>query len=165
MRSGPGGLKHSESGTQSPARVRRPRHGIPAAEGVPGNYYLFELFIEMRVNGITHLGYPKIAIRDAGVTPPVIRWGSPAKLAWPDPRFPHAPWIDDPENGLAKRWLTSPESLLGAEGMVGKRKYRFEEILQETKGQVVYSLFCEEDQTRAAYAFSREVFGAGKHLA
>jgi len=37
-------------------------------EPVPGSYYFFELFIEIEINGVTHLGYPQWAIRDMGTT-------------------------------------------------------------------------------------------------
>lgn len=129
---------------------------------VPGNYYSFEMFIEIAIGGKTYLGYPKLAIRDIGKTPPVIRWGSSPKLAWPNPAIPRAPWIDVPNKGLGGRTITSPEDVLGAEGMVGNKRCRFEQILEVGKNQVVFSLFCPQDQTRIAYGFSRDMFLSGK---
>ncbi len=130
----------------------------PSPQDLPGNYFFFELFIEISVGGVSYLGYPKQAIRDLGCTPPVLRWASPIKLAYPDPAVPRLPWIDDPITGLLQRTINSPEDVLGSEGLVGGRKYRFEKILQETKGQIVYSLFNDASKTRIAYAFSREMF-------
>jgi hypothetical protein len=127
-------------------------------ERVPGNYYSFEMFIEITTRGVTHLGYPKQAIRDIGKTSPVIRWGSSLKLSWPNPAVPRAPWIDVPNKGLAGRILASPEDILGAEGMLGNKLYRFHQILNVGKNQVVFSLFCPENQTRIAYGFSRDMF-------
>jgi len=129
-----------------------------------GNYYFFELFIELKIDGAIYLGYPKRPIRDVGTTPPVICWATPLKLSFPDPAIPRVSWIDDAQNGLSKRTMNSPEDLLSAQGLIGGRKYRFEQILQQTKGQVVYSLICDEDETRIAYAFSRELFSVEKAL-
>jgi hypothetical protein len=130
-------------------------------ERIPGNFYFFEMFIEIAIDGRTHLGYPKQAIRDIGKTPPVIRWGSSPKLSWPNPAIPHVPWIDVPNKGLAGRTIASPEDVLGAEGIVGNKHYRFDQILDVGKNQVVFSLFCPENQTRMAYGFSLEVFRGG----
>jgi hypothetical protein len=91
-----------------------------------------------------------------GATRPVFRWASPLKLAVPDPSIARMRWTDDPKTGLAQRTITCAQDLLGAEGVVGQRKVRFEKILQETKNQVVYSLYNEDSQFRIAYAFSRE---------
>jgi hypothetical protein len=129
---------------------------------IPGNYYFFEFFIEISLDGVIYLGYPKTAIHDVGVTPPVLRWASPLKLAAPDPSISRIRWIDDPKTGLAQRTITCAQDLLGAEGIVGKKKLRFEQILQETKNQVVYSLYNEDGQFRIAYAFPRELFGGGQ---
>jgi hypothetical protein len=131
-------------------------------ELLPGRYYSFKLFIDITVNGNRHLGYAKQAIRDIGKTPPVIRWGSSMELSWPSPEIPHARWIDDPKSGLLGRTITSPEDFLGAEGTIGDKRYRFEQILDLGKNQVVFSLFRPENQTRIAYGFSREIFECGK---
>jgi hypothetical protein len=77
-------------------------------ELVPGNYYFFEFFIEVEIEKVTHLGYPMQAIRDVGTTPTLIRWCSPLKLCWPDPKIPRAKWIDVPTKGLSERTITSP---------------------------------------------------------
>jgi hypothetical protein len=127
-------------------------------ERVPGNFYFFEMFIEIAMDGTTYLGYPKLAIRDVGQAPPVIRWGSSPKLSWPNPAIPRVPWIDVPAKGLSGRTIKSPEDMLGAEGMVGNKNYRFDQILDAGKNQVVFSLFCPENQTRTAYGFSRDMF-------
>lgn len=129
---------------------------------VPGNYYFFDFFIEIILNGVTYLGYPKQAINDLGTTPPVVRWGSPIKLAFPDPSISRLRWTDDPKTGLAQRSLTCAQDLLGAEGIVGGKKLRFEGILQETKSHAVYSLYSEDEKFRMAYGFSRELFAGPK---
>jgi hypothetical protein len=135
---------------------------VVAPKPTPGNYYFFEFLIEIIVEGVTYLGYPKTAINDLGVTPPALRWASPLKLALPDPSMSRMRWIDDPKTGLAQRAITCAQGLLGAEGIVGQRKLRFEGILQETKNQVVYSLYNEDGQFRIAYAFPRELFAGPK---
>jgi|SRR5271156_4277960 len=127
-------------------------------ELVPGNYYFFELFIEIKINGITHLGYPQRAIRDMGTNPPLIRWCSPTKLCWPNPAVPRGQWIDVPTKGLSERTIASPEDVLGAEGKVGDKTYLFERILDAGKHKVVFRLFCPENQTSTAYGFPREMF-------
>ena len=137
-------------------------HKDAPQELVPGNYYFFEFFIEIQIDKVTHLGYPKQAIRDTGTTPPTVRWGSPLKLCWPDPAIPRAKWIDVPTKGLSGRTVKSPEDVLGTEGMVGDKSYHFEKILDAGKNQVVFSLFCPENQTRTAYGFSRDMFQSGK---
>ncbi len=131
---------------------------VAAPEFVPGNYYSFEFFIEITIGGKTHLGYPQKAIRDIGKTPPVTVWGTPLKFAWPNPAILRVPWIDDPKKGLTGRTMTGREDLLGAEGTLGDKTYRFETILDAGKNQVVYSLFCDQNQTRIAYGFSRDMF-------
>jgi len=137
-------------------------HRDAPQELVPGNYYFFELFIEIEINGATHLGYPKRAIRDMGTNPPLVRWGSPMNLCWPDPKIPRVKWMDVPTKGLSGRTITSPEDVLGAEGMVGDKTYRFEQILDMGKNVVVFSLSCPENHTRTAYGFSRDMFQSGK---
>jgi hypothetical protein len=130
---------------------------VSPPELVPGNYYSFKFFIEITIGGTTHLGYPKQAIRDMGKTPPVTVWGSQVELAWPNPAIPRVPWIDNGKKDLTG--LTSPEDLLGAEGTLGDHTtYRFEKILDVGKNQVVYSLLCDQNRTRIAYGFSRDLF-------
>jgi hypothetical protein len=128
---------------------------------VPGNYYFFNFFIELTIDGTTYLGYPKRALRDVGQTPPVTAWGAPVELAWPNPAVPRMPLVLDPEKGLTGRTITSPEDLLGVEGTLGDdKRYCFEKILDVGRNQVVYSLFCEQNRTRIAYGFSLELFKA-----
>jgi hypothetical protein len=134
--------------------------GPDAPERFPGNYYFFRLLIEISINGVTDLGYPKQAITDVGAKPPVIRWASPLEVCWPDPAIPRAPWIDDPNHGLSGRTIKCASDLLGAEGIIGRTRYRFEQILQETKEQVTFALIDDEKQTRIAYAFARKLFQA-----
>jgi hypothetical protein len=131
---------------------------------VPGNHFNLEFFIELTLGGVAHLGYPKHAIRDLG-TPSVVRWGSPIALAYPNPSIPHLPWIDDPKTGLSQRKIQSAEDLIGAEGILGGRKYVFEQVLDLGKNQVTYSLFNLETRSRIAYGFSRQLFEGTKLLA
>jgi hypothetical protein len=145
-----------------PIQLNPFRTAIKREPDRPGNYYFFEVFIEITVGGVTYLGYPQQAIRDVGKTPPVIRWFSPPKVSLRDPAIRRVRWIDVPKKGLSGRTLTSPVDLLGAEGLFGDKKYRFEQILHATKYQVVYSLFCDENQSRIAYAFPCELFSAEK---
>jgi hypothetical protein len=129
-------------------------------ERVPGNFYFFKMFIEITIDGKAYVGCPKqaIRIRTIGRTTPVIRWGSPVELAWPNPAFPRARWVDEPFKGLAGRNIYSAEDLLGATGTLGGKKCCFESILEVGKNQVVFSLFCPEDQTRIGYGFPRQIF-------
>ena len=132
-------------------------------ERVPGNFYFFKMFIEITIDGKAFVGCPKqaIRIRAIGRTTPVLRWGSPVELAWPNPAFPRALWVDEPFKGLAGRDICSAEDLLGAMGMLGGKKCCFESILEVGKNQVVFSLSCPEDQTRMAYGFPRQIFTVG----
>ena len=68
------------------------------------------------------------------------------------------PWIDDPEKGLSRRPLTAPDHWLGGERTIGGRRYRFKEILDLGKNQVVYSLFNPDTGARIAYGFSWAIF-------
>jgi hypothetical protein len=139
---------------QAPDRAASP-------ELVPGNYFMFKFFIELTLGGVAHLGYPKQAIRVAG-SPSVISWGSPIELAYPNPSIPRVPWIDDPKTGLSQRKIQSAEDLLGTEGILGGKRYVFEQVLNLGKNQVTYSLFAPETRTRIAYGFSRELFEGTK---
>jgi hypothetical protein len=143
--------------TSSRASKPEPQRSKPA-EPAPDNYYFFECFIEFPIAGINHVGNPKRGLRDVGKNPPVVRWGSPIHLSWPDPKILRAPWVDDPQKGLSQRTITSPEDMLGAEGVVRGNHYRFEKVLELGKNQVAYSLFCDLNQTRIAYGFSRAMF-------
>jgi hypothetical protein len=118
--------------------------------------------IEITVGGVVHLGLPKRAINDVGKNPPVQRWGTPIELACPQPSTPRGRWIDDPMTGVSRRPLNAPEDWLGAEGTLGARKYRFEQISDKGKNQVVYSLFNPDTRTRIAYGFPIAIFaGSG----
>jgi hypothetical protein len=127
-------------------------------ERVPGNFYFFKMQIEIRVNGTSWVGCPKMAIRDTGRVPPVVRWGSPPELAWPNPAVPRAQWVDDAKNGVSARTITCPEDVLGSEGEVGGKRYCFEQILEVGQNQVVFSLLCSNDNIRMAYGFARDMF-------
>jgi hypothetical protein len=149
---------------KAPASPRDPTAAaakdLATPERFPGNYYFFRMFIEISINGVADLGYPKQAINDVSAQPPVVRWATPVELSWPDPAIPRVPWIDDPNHGLSRRTIKCAVDLLGAEGTMGGTRYRFEQILQETKGQVTFALIHDEKQTRIAYAFARKLFQA-----
>ena len=152
--------KQAEVQPPQPAQLRSEEPASPKL--IPGNYYFVELLIEMTVGGVVHLGLPKRLINDVGKNPPVQRWGTPIELAYPQPSTPRMRWIDDPTTGLSRRSLTAPEDWLGAEGMVGGRRYRFEQILEKGQNQVVFSLFNPDDSTRIAYGFPRAIFAGAE---
>jgi len=122
-------------------------------ELVPGNFLTFEFFIELKVGDVVHLAYPKVALRD--MISKQVRWGSKAEWSWPDPSKLRIPWIDDGQRGLMGRTLASPEDALGAEGTVGGKILRFEQILDLGHNQIVYALFCPAENFRMAYGFDR----------
>ena len=134
--------------------------GLPSGS-IPGNFYLFEVFIEVTVDGEVHLGYPKTPIRDIGKTPPVLVWGSRIDLSYPKDATSRVRWVDDSRNGLFMRPHHVPEDWLGAEGAIGNMRLCFERILQSGKNQVVYSLLNPELGIRIAYGFSRKIFASG----
>lgn len=135
----------------------------PAATPIPGNFMFFGMFLELTVEGVVHVGLPQRAVRlmRLGGEPPEIRWGVPPEWGSDDPSKPHAPWIDDPKNGVAQRNILSVVDLLGAEGTVGGRHYRFETILELKKSgpreyptyKVTYGLYDDESRSRMAYGF------------
>ena len=88
--------------------------------------------------------------------------GLAGQAVFPDPSISRLRWTDDPRMGLAQRTMICAQDLLGAEGIVGQKKLRFEGILQETENQVVYTLYNEDEQFRTAYAFPRELFAGPK---
>lgn len=51
---------------------------------------------------------------------------------------------------------------LGSEGILGGKKYVFEQVLDLGKNQVTYSLLNPETRTRIAYGFSRKLFEGTK---
>lgn len=128
-------------------------------ELVPGNFLWFGFFIGLKLGDAVHLGYPKAPIRD--VMTKEVRWGSNLEYAWPDPSKPPLPWVDDPQRGIAQRTITSAEDILGAEGTLGGRLFRFERILELGNSFVVYALFNPETRTRIACGFSRNALEPG----
>ena len=86
-------------------------------------------------------------------------------LMYPNPSIPRVPWIDDPKTGLSQRTIQSAEDLLGAEGILGGKKYVFEQVLDLGKNQVTYSLYSPETGTRIAYGFARQLFEGTKFSA
>ena len=135
------------------------------SEELPGNYHFFEAFLEITLGGQTYLALPKQALLNTLKTPPVLLWGTPIKFSFPNPAMPRVRWTDDPKKGLTGRIITAPEDVLGAEGLFGNKKYRFEKTLQTTKNEVVYSLVCDENQTRIAYSLPRDPLRAEKPAA
>ena len=121
---------------------------------VPGNFYVFEFFIEVQLDDAEHLGCPCSAIE----TDDGIRWGSKIEWVVPDPSKPRARWVDGLRNGLTSRTLKSPEDALGAEGTIGDMHVRFESILDAGKNQIVYALYCPERDIRMAFGFARSMF-------
>ncbi len=123
-----------------------------------GSFYSFEFFIELKINNVVHIGYPKVCVRD--VISGAMRWGSKLDWSWPDPAKPRAGWIDDEQRGFANRTPQKPEDAIGAEGRIGDMHLRFERILEFGKNQVVYALYCPEKNIRLAYGFDRTIFEA-----
>ncbi len=147
-------------------RLSRPmepmRAQLATSLALPGNFYFFKFFLILKLGEASYICYPKQAILDVGTKPPALRWGTPLELCTPKAEIPRIDWIDDPKRGLSQRILTCPEDVLGAEGFVGKSRFRFEKVLQKTKNQVVFSLFRPDNQTRMAYALPVEIFVIGK---
>jgi hypothetical protein len=123
---------------------------------LPGNFYFLPFFVELTLGDTVYPGYPKIAVFDTGRQ--MMRWGSKLEWSAPLPDSPKAPWIDDPELGVARRALTSVEDVLGAEGTIGGRRYRFETVLDQGNNITVYGLYNPETNTRTAYGFDKRVF-------
>ncbi len=128
----------------------------PEPKVLPGNFYFLPVFVELTLGDTVYPGYPKIAIFDTGNQ--VMRWGSKMEFSAPLPNSPKAPWIDDPELGVARRTLAGVEDVLGAEGTIGGMRYRFETILEQGKNIIVYGLYNPETRTRTAYGFNRMIF-------
>ena len=126
-------------------------------EPMPGNFYSFNLEIEVRIKGNVEIGYKAMCFSN-----PIsgqVRWGT---LTVPDPNVVRVPWIDDEQNGLDSRKLERPEDALGAEGSIGDLRLQFERILELSQNQkfVVYALYCPEKNIRLAYGFERRIFQA-----
>jgi hypothetical protein len=88
--------------------------------------------------------------------PPTIRWATITDFQLADPPHPTLHWIDDPQRGIGQRKIERIEDLLGAEGMIQKYRYRFEQILGSSPTWVVYALLNPESASRLAYSFKRE---------
>ena len=125
-------------------------------EFVPGSFFTFEFYIELKIADVVHFGYPKVPIRDTSTGK--VRWGSKVEWMFPDPAQLRIAWIDDEKRGVAHRKFTGIEDVLGAEGKVGDMHLRFERILDAGKNQVVYALYCPEKNIRLAYGFDRTIF-------
>jgi hypothetical protein len=121
-----------------------------------GNFYSFEFFIELKINDVAHIGYPKFAVRD--ITTGAVRWGSKLDWSWPNPAKLRAAWMDDEQRGFTNRTLQKPEDAVGAEGRIGDMHLRFERILEFGQNQIVYALYCPEKNIRLAYGFDRTIF-------
>ena len=125
-------------------------------ELVPGNFFSFEFFIELKIGDVVHLGYLKVCLRDTSTG--TVRWGSKVDWSWPDPNKLRIAWVDDEQRGLSGRTLASVEDALGAEGTIGDMRLRFEKILDLGRNQIVYALYCPERDIRLAYGFDRCAF-------
>lgn len=137
--------------------VARPEPPVaPRPDLIPGNFFSFEFFIELKIGDVVRVGYPKVCIRDTSTG--VLRWGSKAEWSWPDPSKMRIAWVDDEQRGLSQRTLASVEDVLGAEGKIGDMRLRFEKILDLGRSQIVYALYCPEKNIRLAYGFDRLAF-------
>src|SRR5438270_116028 len=91
-----------------------------SSPGYPtGNYYMFDCFIELTIDGVTYLGTPRQAWRVGKI----VRWVVDSRYVIPSPSIPRVPWIDDPERGLARRTIQSAEDLLGCQGALGGQSF------------------------------------------
>jgi|SRR6516162_2433125 len=137
--------------------VPQPRPLVePRPDLVAGNFYSFDFFIELKINDVVHLGYPKVCIRD--MMTGELRWGSRADWAFPDPAKLRAAWTDDEQRGFTKTTIAKPDDAIGAEGRIGDMHLRFEKILELGRNQIVYALYCPEKNIRLAYGFGRTIF-------
>ena len=66
--------------------------------------------------------------------------------------------VDNPKSVAAMQNLRKPEDLLGIEGNLGDKKLSFEMILDIGRNEIIYSLFCEQEQFRIAFGFPRAMF-------
>lgn len=129
---------------------------VPRMNLVPGNFYSFDFFIELKINDVVHVGYPKVCIRDMKTGE--LRWGSRADWAFPDPAKPRAAWTDDEQRGFTKITPAKPEDPIGAESRIGDMHLCFERILELGRNQIVYALYSPEKNIRLAYGFDRTIF-------
>jgi hypothetical protein len=140
---------------------RPPMPGAPSKQGelVPGNFFLFEMFLLVSIAGKVHIGSPKVPIRNTLTGE--VRWGSKPQHSYPQPDSVQIPWLDDPERGIGARQIAKPEDMLGAEGRLGDHRFRFERILDLGRNVVVYALLNPDKQTRMAYGFNRDAVEPG----
>jgi hypothetical protein len=139
--------------SQPPRRQIQNAVKMPEATRIPGNYFRFEVLLELTLGDKVHIGIPADAFRDPSTLN--VRWGCRTDFIMPGATFPRGPWVDDPVLGIAQRKVSSPEDLLGAQGTFGGRHYRFEKILTSGPNVVVYSLYDPKGGTRTAYGFLR----------
>lgn len=149
-------LEHPRTAAAQPRSVMPT---VKQAELVPGNFFFFEMFLRVPIGGTVHLGSPKVAIRD--ITTGEVRWGSKPQHSYPQPDSVQISWIDDPESGISARPISKPEDMLGAEGIFGEHRFRFERILDLGKNVVVYALLDVDRQIRMAYGINRDAVDPG----
>lgn len=137
-----------------PRKRKAPAPAPPEPEVLPGNFFFFEYFLELTLNGTTYPCQPA----SAGRLGRQVRWGCPLDALAKCFENPRIPWVDDPERGLLRRKIEAPGDVLGAEGLFGGKRYRFERILDPGKVMIVYALLNPETQTRIAYGFPRHAF-------
>jgi hypothetical protein len=145
----------------APEQPRQPRPVSSPNQGerVPGNFYRFEMFLQVPIDGTVHIGSPKVPIRDARSGE--VSWASKLEHLYPGPNSVQIPWIDHPERGISAREIRKPEDILGAEGRLGEHRFRFERILELGRSVVVYALLNPDKQMRMAYGFNREAVEPG----
>ena len=90
------------------------------AEPIPGNFYSFNVEIEVKIKGVVEVGYRVQCFRNPSSGQ--VRWGT---LTVPDPNVTRVRWTDDERNGLDSRKLEKPEDALGAEGSIGDLRLQF----------------------------------------
>ena len=147
----------------APADVAATQPTLPASpqEQPAGNFYLFQFFIVITLDGVEYVGIPKQAIRDTGKSPPTVVWGTRIDRCLPKEDKDKVRWIDDLTNGLVRRPRRSPEDWLGAEGSLGDdMKLVIDGILQTGKNEVLFSLFNPQRRIRIAYGFSLKIFAS-----
>lgn len=128
----------------------------PKPDLVPGNFLMFGFFIELKIGGVSYLGFPNVPTRNT-ITG-VVRWGAKLEDNAANLSKPRIPWVDDPERGFSHRTLVRAEDALGAEGTVADKRLRFEQILDLGNHVVVFALYGAEQNFRMAYGFDRAAF-------
>ena len=130
--------------------------GVPRSGPVSGPFSSSEFLLELTIQGVLHLGHPKIHRVDPWTG--AEHWRDPLDWCWPNPNQRRVAWVDDPEQGLTKRTLTRAEDALGAAGSVGGLRLRFARILELGQNQVVYALYSPEQDLWFAYGFDRTLW-------